>query len=204
MHTPHKTRVWAMIETPEALFNIAALAAEAHGSETRLSGFVMRHQRSRQGDAGAARARPRADGVVADDVPRRPRMRTASTSSTASTTTSATRRASRPNASQARDMGFDGKTLIHPNQIDACNTVFSPGADEVAQARKHDRGVRSAGEQGQGGGVRSTAAWSSACMPRWRGAPSRSPRRSSRRIPQSSRPEVDRPRRKPGQFGPRR
>ena len=33
-------------------------------------------------------------------------------------------------------MGFDGKTLIHPNQIEPCNTVFSPSADEVAQARK--------------------------------------------------------------------
>ena len=37
-----KTRIWAMIETPEAIFNINALAAEAHDSETRLSGFVDR------------------------------------------------------------------------------------------------------------------------------------------------------------------
>jgi citrate lyase subunit beta / citryl-CoA lyase len=37
---------------------------------------------------------------------------------------------------EARDMGFDGKTLIHPNQIGPCNAAFSPGADEVAQARK--------------------------------------------------------------------
>ena len=37
---------------------------------------------------------------------------------------------------EARDMGFDGKTLIHPNQIEPCNAAFSPGADEVAQARK--------------------------------------------------------------------
>jgi citrate lyase subunit beta/citryl-CoA lyase len=33
-------------------------------------------------------------------------------------------------------MGFDGKTLIHPNQIAACNAVFSPSEDEVAQAKK--------------------------------------------------------------------
>jgi len=33
-------------------------------------------------------------------------------------------------------MGFDGKTLIHPNQIAPCNAVFSPSPDEVAQARK--------------------------------------------------------------------
>ena len=37
---------------------------------------------------------------------------------------------------EARDMGFDGKTLIHPNQIGPCNAAFSPGADEMAQARK--------------------------------------------------------------------
>jgi len=37
---------------------------------------------------------------------------------------------------QGHDMGFDGKTLIHPNQVAACNAAFSPGADEVAQARR--------------------------------------------------------------------
>ena len=36
---------------------------------------------------------------------------------------------------QARDMGFDGKTLIHPNQIAPCNAVFSPSDEEVAQAK---------------------------------------------------------------------
>ena len=37
---------------------------------------------------------------------------------------------------EARDMGFDGKTLIHPNQIAPCNAAFSPGAEEVTQAKK--------------------------------------------------------------------
>ena len=36
---------------------------------------------------------------------------------------------------QGRDMGFDGKTLIHPNQIAPCNAVFSPSDEEVAQAK---------------------------------------------------------------------
>jgi citrate lyase subunit beta/citryl-CoA lyase len=35
---------------------------------------------------------------------------------------------------QGRDMGFDGKTLIHPSQIAAANAVFGPSADEVAEA----------------------------------------------------------------------
>jgi citrate lyase subunit beta/citryl-CoA lyase len=33
-------------------------------------------------------------------------------------------------------MGFDGKTLIHPNQIGPCNAAFSPSVDDVAQARR--------------------------------------------------------------------
>lgn len=37
---------------------------------------------------------------------------------------------------QGRDLGFDGKTLIHPSQIDIANNVFGPSADEVDQARQ--------------------------------------------------------------------
>ena len=38
-------------------------------------------------------------------------------------------------AGQGRDLGFDGKTLIHPAQIIACNSVFTPSAEQVARAR---------------------------------------------------------------------
>jgi citrate lyase subunit beta / citryl-CoA lyase len=37
---------------------------------------------------------------------------------------------------QAVDLGFDGKTLIHPKQIDPCNQAFSPSSEEVEAARK--------------------------------------------------------------------
>ena len=37
---------------------------------------------------------------------------------------------------QAREMGFDGKTLIHPSQIEPCNAAFTPPAEEVAAARE--------------------------------------------------------------------
>jgi citrate lyase subunit beta/citryl-CoA lyase len=37
---------------------------------------------------------------------------------------------------QARDLGFDGKTLIHPRQIEPCNEAFSPTTEEVDAARK--------------------------------------------------------------------
>jgi citrate lyase subunit beta/citryl-CoA lyase len=37
---------------------------------------------------------------------------------------------------QGRELGFDGKTLIHPSQIDAANKAFSPTSDELAEARE--------------------------------------------------------------------
>jgi len=33
-------------------------------------------------------------------------------------------------------MGFDGKTLIHPSQIDFANAAFAPSAQEIEEARK--------------------------------------------------------------------
>jgi citrate lyase subunit beta/citryl-CoA lyase len=35
----------------------------------------------------------------------------------------------------ACDFGFDGKTLIHPSQIEACRAAFAPSPDEIAEAR---------------------------------------------------------------------
>ena len=37
---------------------------------------------------------------------------------------------------QAVEYGFDGKTLIHPRQIDPCNRAFTPGDEEIAWARR--------------------------------------------------------------------
>ena len=34
---------------------------------------------------------------------------------------------------QGAELGFDGKTLIHPRQVDPCNAAFSPGPDAVAE-----------------------------------------------------------------------
>jgi len=129
-----KTRIWAMIETPSAIFNIQALAAEARDSETRLAGFVVgtndlaKETRVRQVQGRApmvswlatcvlaahAHGIDVLDGVYNDlgDAAGFERE-----------------------CLQARDMGFDGKTLVHPNQIAPCNAAFSPDADEVAQAK---------------------------------------------------------------------
>jgi citrate lyase subunit beta/citryl-CoA lyase len=37
---------------------------------------------------------------------------------------------------QGRELGFDGKTLIHPGQVEAANRVFAPSEDEVDTARR--------------------------------------------------------------------
>ena len=51
---------------------------------------------------------------------------------------------------QGRDMGFDGKTLIHPKQIDAANRVFAPSPEEVEAARKIIAAFAEAEAQGKG------------------------------------------------------
>ena len=37
---------------------------------------------------------------------------------------------------QGRALGMDGKTIIHPNQIEAANRLFAPSAAEVSEARE--------------------------------------------------------------------
>ena len=74
-------------------------------------------------------------------------------------------------------MGFDGKTLIHPNQIGPCNAAFSPGADEVAQARKMIAAF-DLPENKDKGVVQLDGRMVERCMPTWRGARWRSRRRS--------------------------
>ncbi len=135
MHADLRTRIWAMIETPLAIFNILALAAEADDSETRLAAFVMgtndlaKETRARivpgRGPMVAWLMNCVAaahiygldilDGVYNDLGNAEGFAR---------------------ECGEARDMGFDGKTLIHPNQIAPCNGAFSPSAEEIAQARK--------------------------------------------------------------------
>jgi citrate lyase subunit beta / citryl-CoA lyase len=51
---------------------------------------------------------------------------------------------------QAADMGFDGKTLIHPKTIAAANRIFAPSPDDVASARKIIAAHAEATTQGRG------------------------------------------------------
>jgi citrate lyase subunit beta/citryl-CoA lyase len=54
---------------------------------------------------------------------------------------------------QGRDLGFDGKTLIHPKTIDTANAVFSPSVAELARARRIIDAHAEAMKQGKGATV---------------------------------------------------
>lgn len=49
---------------------------------------------------------------------------------------------------QGRELGFDGKTLIHPRQLEAANAVFAPAADELDRAREIIAAWREASARG--------------------------------------------------------
>ena len=51
---------------------------------------------------------------------------------------------------QGRDIGFDGKTLIHPAQIDAANAAFAPNGAEIDLARRQITAFDAAAAAGQG------------------------------------------------------
>jgi citrate lyase subunit beta/citryl-CoA lyase len=134
-HTDLRVRLWAMIETPAAIFNIRALAAKAADSESRLTGFVI----GTNDLAKETRAR-----IVPGRAPMVPWLAScvlAAHSHGVDVLDGVYNDLSDPDGfaaecAQGRDMGFDGKTLIHPNQIAACNAAFSPSAEEAAQARQ--------------------------------------------------------------------
>jgi citrate lyase subunit beta/citryl-CoA lyase len=51
---------------------------------------------------------------------------------------------------QGLELGFDGKTLIHPKQIAAPNRIFAPSAEDLAQAEKIIAAHRAAEQAGRG------------------------------------------------------
>lgn len=51
---------------------------------------------------------------------------------------------------QGLSLGFDGKTLLHPKTVETANRVFSPGAEEVARARRIIEAHAEAAARGQG------------------------------------------------------
>ena len=135
MHADRRIRIWAMIETPLAVFNIAAIAAAARDSESRLAGFVL----GTNDLAKETRAR-----IVAGRAPMVAWLMACVAAAHAYGIDAldgvyndiADADGFAAECAQGRDMGFDGKTLIHPNQIGPCNAAFSPSPGEVEEARR--------------------------------------------------------------------
>ena len=51
---------------------------------------------------------------------------------------------------QGVEMGFDGKTLIHPSQVEPANAAWTPAADEIEQARRVIEAFAAAEAEGRG------------------------------------------------------
>jgi len=129
---PAGTKLWAMIETCAALFALNEIAATA--KTTRLTTWVMgtndlaKEMRCRQtadrapfwGPLSLSVAAARGHGLtildgVYNDIENIEGLVAV--------------------CEQGVDFGFDGKTLIHPKQVEPCNLVFSPAPGEVDWAR---------------------------------------------------------------------
>lgn len=128
-------QLWCMIETPLAILNIQSIAAKAAEPRSRMTAWVMgtndiakelraAHTLDRVPmltSLGLSIIAARAYGIVAldgvyNDIKNEEGFAAI--------------------CEQGRDMGFDGKTLIHPSQVAPCNTIFSPDPETVAFARK--------------------------------------------------------------------
>ena len=129
---PKEMGLWVMIEMPKAILNIMDIA-EAAG-RTRLSAFVMGTnalakelravndpaRSAFQTSLGLTMAAARAFDIVAIDG-------VYNDISNAEGLENEVR--------QGRMLGFDGKTLIHPSQIETTNRIFAPEEADVQQAR---------------------------------------------------------------------
>jgi citrate lyase subunit beta / citryl-CoA lyase len=128
-------KLWAMIETARAVLHAEELAAARGDPEIPLAGFVFgpndisRETRIRMLPGRAAMLPMIVHCILATrlhglEILDGPYSDIGNPMGFAE------------ECAQGRDLGFDGKTLIHPGQIDACNAIFTPPAEEVTQARK--------------------------------------------------------------------
>jgi citrate lyase subunit beta/citryl-CoA lyase len=144
---PARTGLWAMIETAAGIMNLKEIAACAKA--TRLQAFIcgcndlMAELRCAKTPDRApllpalalSIAAARANGLVVFDG-------VYNDFSDAEGFEAECR--------QAVEFGFDGKTLIHPSQVEACNRIFSPAPEKVAWARKVVAAYAAPGAVGKG------------------------------------------------------
>lgn len=128
-----RTRIWAMIETPLAIMHAEEIASMA--TNTRLDCFVM-------GTNDLAKELRCAQ--TADRLPMAASLHWALLAGRAYDLSvidgvfNGIGDADGFTAScrQGAEFGFDGKTVIHPSQVEPCNEAFSPPADEVEWGRR--------------------------------------------------------------------
>ncbi|SHI98140.1 (3S)-malyl-CoA thioesterase [Shimia gijangensis] len=136
--------IWAMMETPRGMMNANEIAAHA-----QLTGFVM----GTNDLAKELQCRYRAD--------RLPMLTSLSLCLLAAKAegiviVDGVYNAFKDNeglkieCEQGRDMGFDGKTLIHPAQVDVANASFAPTDDEIDLARRQIAAFEETEAAGQG------------------------------------------------------
>ncbi len=126
--------IWAMIETPLAILDSEAIARAARDPATRLACFVM----GTNDLAKETRAR-----FVPGRAPMLPWLTTALLAARAHGidildgvyNEIKDEAGFQAECEQARDLGFDGKTLIHPAQVAPANAVFAPDEAELARAK---------------------------------------------------------------------
>ena len=127
--------IWVMMETPRGILHAGAIASAAADPLIPLAGLVMgTNDLSKE-----TRAR-----IVPGRAPMRSWLMTCVAAARAygldildgvyNDITDA--EGFERECLEARDLGFDGKTLIHPSQIEPCNRVFSPTPAELDEARK--------------------------------------------------------------------
>jgi citrate lyase subunit beta/citryl-CoA lyase len=140
-----KAALWAMVETPLAILNIAAIAS----AKGRLACFVMGTNdlvKEIRGEHTADRANlsaalslsvlaARANGLAVIDGVYNDIQNVDEFVVT---------------CRQAKSFGFDGKTLIHPTQVEPCNAIFAPSAEEVVAAREIIRAFELPENKGKG------------------------------------------------------
>jgi citrate lyase subunit beta/citryl-CoA lyase len=131
---PDRTRIWAMMETPNAILNSGSIAAVAADSASRLAVLVMGlNDLAKETRAKLTPGRPTMLAWLANCV-------VAARAHNVDIVDGVYNDIKdlggfRAECVQGRELGLDGKTLIHPSQIDICNEVFAPSAAEVDGAR---------------------------------------------------------------------
>ena len=124
------TMIWAMIETPTAMFNVRSIAAHPRvavlvmgtndlAKELRSPIVAGRHPLVAH-LATALLAAREAGKVILDGVYNDVKNPDGFAAE----------------CQQGMEMGFDGKTLIHPSQVDPANDMWAPSADEVEHAER--------------------------------------------------------------------